>query len=157
MAVDTTYNTVVLKGDLAHRYEEARAAGTILPGELIKVNSSKQVLRHATAGGHASKIFAIENRKGGTYTSSGITGNLLATAYASTDLVFYVRPCAGMCINAMLKAGISFSAGDKLVSAGDGSLKKWTSEELGAIIAECRETVDLTAAGANTLSPVWIV
>lgn len=150
-------NVVLLKGDLGWRYEESRAGGTIKPGELGKINSSKQIIRHATAGGHAAAIVVLENRKIGTYTSSGITGNNLTTAYASGDLVPYMRMAPGMCANLMLKDGINFAAGDKLVSAGDGSLKKWTSEELGAIVAEVRDAVDLTSAGANTLNPCWIV
>lgn len=137
-------NTMVLKHyvDVVKEYV---AAGAITPGHLIELASTGKVQVHSSAGGFAQKIFAFENE---------LEGEGLANALAAGDRVqcYYMR--AGDEVYALLKDGENVSIGDKLVSAGDGTLQKAAVDSSGTVVEEtivaiALEAVDLSAS-ANT-------
>ena len=144
-------NTIRLKG--CGRYEEARANAALSPGHLIEVLSTGKVRKHATEGGLAERAFAIED---------ALQGNTVADAYAADDLVGYVLAAPGDEINAVIKAGENIAIGDKLVSAGDGTLIKSTSVSTSVtdpvVVAVAMEAVDLTDTGdVDTLGAVRVL
>lgn len=129
---------IFLKGDMGERYEEGRAAGTIKPGHLIKLNGDNELVVHATAGGFAERAIAIE---------AGLLGKTIDDNYADDDLVHYVLGRPGEECYMWLAAGKSVDEGDHLVSAGDGTLDKAAGSEK-QVIAVAREAKDLTALPA---------
>src|SRR3989304_5079826 len=70
--------TIVLKGQGVRK--EHLAAGTITPGHLIALNGSSRVVVHATAGGNAAVMVAIEEDP---------IGHDIDDDYSSGDLVIY--------------------------------------------------------------------
>ena len=137
-----------------YRQEEAYASGTITPGMLIELDSSGYVKAHATEGGYGERAFAVED---------ALQGKTVSDNYTTTnpDLVTYILPTKGACVNALLKAGYNYTIGTELISAGDGTLIPNGQESSGVtvkeIIAEVTEASDLSASGAsNTLSEVRI-
>ena len=84
---------------------------------------------------------------------NGLAGKTTADAYVPGDPVFLAAPSPGRTANAMLTLGVSYSPGDILIYAGDGSLKKTTGTPL-RYIAEIDVAIDLTAAVVNTLGQV---
>ena len=145
-------NRIHAKGD--YRQEEAVAASTITPGMLIEmVPDASTVRAHSTEGGvGAEAAFAAED---------ALQGAVVGTDYDAADLVTYILPAKGACVNALLKAGYDFSIGEKLISAGDGTLipnGQESSSTQADVIAIATEACDLSAVGAaNTLSEVRIV
>ena len=144
-------NQIEIKGQFLA--EEALAAGAIKPGHLLQLDSNLKVVVHATEGGYAERAFAKED---------ALQGKTTADAYASGDQVFYSLAVPGSVVNAMIKAGQNIAKGDKLISAGDGTLKEDTAITSGTtlkqIIAYAVETKDLSASGAvNTLAAVRVV
>lgn len=113
----STANRVILKRDCQEG--EAAAGGAITPGHLIKFNSSGALVVHATAGGNAIKMFALENE---------LYGQSTADAYASGDRVPYFVARPGDVIQCRIKASENISVGDFLESAGDGTLQEVTSD-----------------------------
>lgn len=138
MAVQTavTPHTIVLKGDLHKRHEEAPADAALKPGHLIKKNSDGEVLKHATAGGRAAPFFAKEQ---------ALMGDTIDTAYAAADVVPYHIAQRGDVVLARLPASATAVViGDQLCSNGDGCLKKGNGTT-DVTIAEADEAVDNSA------------
>lgn len=127
---------IQLKGD--KHFEEAVAAAAILPGMLVSLTSVGKITPHASLGGVAEQNWAVED---------ALQGLTINDAYAVGDLAFYVQPRAGDIIYALLEDGENVAIGDKLMSAGNGHVKKQTSTNTTVAIA--LDAVDLTAS-ANT-------
>lgn len=127
-------NTIRLKG--CSRYEEAVAAGTISPGQLIKHNTSSQVLRHSTATGFGAVYIAIED---------ALQGKTVDDNYAADDIVGYIIPQSGDECQVKLDAGENVVVGDMLESAGNGNFQKFTS---GTRMFEVLEAKDLSSSSA---------
>lgn len=129
--------TIIASGE-GLRYEYT-AGGAVTPGDLIIVNSSNAAIRHATAGGVAESMFAIENE---------IFGNGTNTDYATNDRVLAESCHSGMQVNVSIAAAAAaIVIGDQLESAGDGSLRK---KAAGTALATAMEAVDNSAGGTKT-------
>jgi hypothetical protein len=118
MSSATDPKTILIRGDGDSR--EAIAAGTILPGHLISLDTAGKVVVHPTAGGVApSRYFAREEE---------FTDANLDTAYSSGDSVTYWSCKPGDQVYALVAAAApAIVIGDLLESAGDGTLRKVTS------------------------------
>jgi hypothetical protein len=109
--------TIVLKGSERGRYEEYLADAAITPGHLLTLNSTNEVLKHATAGGLSLKWFACED---------SLQGKTIDDAYAAGDIVRTWLAVPGDWINALLAASATaVVVGDYLCPAADGTLKKF--------------------------------
>lgn len=113
------------------RQEEFTAGGAITPGHLIKVNSANAAVVHATDGGYAEKIFAVED---------ALQGNPITTAYASGDKVSAIIAAPGDVIYAWLAGGETAVIGSLLSSNGDGTLA--VEGASGVVLAVAIEAVD---------------
>lgn len=110
-------NTIKLK-KYSDVIEEYVAAGTITPGHLVEFDSNGAVAVHSEDGGNAVPIFALEDE---------LQGNAIGEDYSATDRVQCWIPYVGDQVLAWL-SGEAVVKGDYLQSAGDGSLKKFTTE-----------------------------
>ena len=148
------YNTVKIK-KYSDVIEEAVANATITPGMLVELMSTGKVKAHATAEGDATPImFALEDE---------LQGKGLDDNYIATDPVQVWIPYRGDWVYAILADGENIAIGDKLASAGDGTLKKhvteaesWEVSEAGVvhvypnqIVAIAREAVDLSGSSGE--------
>lgn len=137
MSSEDTSKTILLRGTGVQG--ESIASGAITPGHLILVGGTT-VAVHGTALAPAMPAFAVESMDGGT----------IDTAYAADDNVYYVIASFGSCVNALLKAGENIAAKDKLVSAGDGTLKKFAAASGGNVVAIADEAVN-NSAGSDAV------
>lgn len=140
--------TIVLKGKLGRRYEEARLSVAAYPGYLMEMATAGDAGKykpHATAKGKAIMVFMVED---------DFRGNTIDDQYAIGDLARFVVAEPGDIINAVLADGETIVVGDYLESAGDGTLQKLTD---GVALARAEEDLDLAAAGANDFLPVMIL
>lgn len=117
-----TNNTIVLKGELTP-YEEARAAGAVVPGDLVELKSTGKVGTHATAGGVWDGRIAIEDALQGPDLVN-TRGNTIEDAYALDDLLRYKIVNEGEIVNLRLAPSQNIALGDKLTSNGDGRVKE---------------------------------
>lgn len=111
-------------GDLA-------ASEAITPGHLIERFNSAGVWRvrkHATAGGDTPRMFATEQ----SMLNQGV-----GDAYAANDLVEATVGSRGTSVWAWIASGQNIVFGNKLESAGDGTLRIFAS---GAVLAQALET-----------------
>lgn len=108
-------NTVLLRTYCGGMRKERLAGGTITPGHLLQLGSANTVVVHANATKHAQKMFALEDELQG----KGLTDN-----YSSGAPVQYNVCLPGEEVNALIKASENIAIGDKLESAGDGTLQK---------------------------------
>jgi len=116
------FRTVLLKGDLGRRYEEARASTIVKPGWLLQrdaddASGRPQVKAHATSGGGGELMVAIED---------ALQGKTINDSYAIGDLVRYFYPEPGDLVNMQLKAGQVIVKNDPIMSNGDGTTTKGT-------------------------------
>lgn len=147
-------NMVHSKGPFEQDEAKAGEAG-ILPGMLIKLNSSGQVIKHTTEGGILGdeKLFAIED---------ALQGKNADQVYDNGTRVTYIVAPPGSTINMLIEDGQDISIGDKIMSAGNGLLKETTDLESGETLAQvigvATEENDLTGSNtSNTRSQVRIV
>lgn len=115
----------ILKGKEQSQMKELIAAGAITPGHLLAITSAGKYVVHGTAKGYAATIFADMN---------SLIGKGLDDAYAANDFVQGWFLARGSEVNALVAAGAAaIAVGDYLESAGDGTLRKKTSEsQLGS-------------------------
>lgn len=139
----TSFNTIHLGGD--YDREEAYASAAVKPGNLVEFHSSsgnKRVRVHATAKGHAALMVAVED---------SLQGKSIDDAFASTgDMVrvpINIYKPGGRAF-VYLKPATAYLVGDKLESAGDGTLQKLSGTADLKCIGECEEALDLSASGA---------
>jgi len=144
------YNTIKIKkySDVVEEYTATAVAVT--PGYLLELTSTGAVKAHATAGGNAFPIFALEDE---------LQGNGIATNYAASAKLQCWVPGRGDEVYALLKDGETVVIGDYLESAGNGQLQKYVADTADSddaitvyglqIVAVATEAVDLSAS-ANT-------
>jgi hypothetical protein len=146
------FNTVKLKNyvNVFEEYDVATAAVT--PGMLVELASATAVKPHATAGGNALPMFALENE---------LEGQGVADAYAVGDKIPQVWiPQRGDVVWAILADGENVAVGDFLESNGAGLLQKHVADEASAggaivdaaIIGVALEAVDLSDSSGGESS-----
>ena len=110
-------NTIILEGDPL--YKEYDAAGVVTPGDLLEVNTDKEVVVHNSAGENHARLFALADE---------LVGKDIDEDYASGDRVrcVYARP--GDLIYATLANGENVDEGEWLESAGNGHLQAHTPQ-----------------------------
>src|SRR5215831_10632106 len=120
--VDLTINTrprTIRLGQPGVRLEKP-AGGAINPGHLVQLGSNDKFTVHNIAGKRAARIWALENE---------LIGKDIDTAYASNDLCQAEHFDSGDWVLAKLAANATaVLEGDKLESAGDGTLRKTTAD-----------------------------
>lgn len=139
--------TIVRKGDLHKWHEEFTTSGIFKPGHLLMRDSSGYAKVHDTPGGQAERLFAKE---------LGIIGATVDDAAASGQSLY---PChyaqRGDIINARVAANaIAIVKGDKLTSAGDGTLRKAlvTGDKLYSSVADSTAITNTSTATAFDVS-----
>lgn len=135
-------NTIIIKDADGHRDEKVANAG-ITPGMMVERMSTDKVKAHATAGGAATKLFAIEDEN---------QGNGIADAYVATNVVKLWRPLPGDQVYGILDDASSATAlaiGDFVESAGDGRVRKYTVGN-SAVVNEHSNSIIGTALEAQS-------
>lgn len=136
MSSATLRKTILLSATIGLIAREALASVAIVPGMLLARDAGK-VKPHAVDSGVANLHFAVED---------GAQGRTIDDEYAIDDTVHFVTVPPGATINALLAAGsAAVVVGDKLVSDGDGTLKKLVAATGGTVVAEALEAVDNSA------------
>lgn len=146
-------NVVKLSGD--GTLDTRKAAGTISPGDLIEVNSDGNVVRHSTAAGNALKAFAIEN--------TAFNKNL-SDDYSTNDQVKVIYAWTGCKVSALVAASAtSIDEGDYLESAGDGTLRKLSTDaatddtQRASVVAVAEEAVDNSSGSSKARIKVTVL
>lgn len=119
-------NSVIVKNYLNVFEEYEAAAATIYPGCLVELDSAGKVKVHATAGGNALPMFAIEDALQG----KGIDEN-----YATADKVRVWIPTRGDIVYGILADGQTIAKGDFVESDGNGYLQKHAPDEASVTAA----------------------
>jgi hypothetical protein len=141
-------NTIMLKGKMQTRYEEARASVAITPGMLIENVSDGTVRPHTVRGGRSRKQFAVELYFAGGLVPGDVVntpGGGIDSVYAINDLVRIKEATPTDVIYSLLKQGENVTKGDWLVSGGDGTMVKGASAVLQNIVADSATVTNTTA------------
>jgi hypothetical protein len=145
------YKTIKIK-KYSDVVEEYVANAAIIPGMLIELMSTSKVKAHATSGGNAYPMFALEDE---------LQGNGINDDYAAADRVQCWIPGRGDQVYAILADGESVAPGDFLESNGDGLLKKHVVDTDSSaeattiygnqIVGVCLDTIDISdSSGAES-------
>jgi hypothetical protein len=134
-------NTIKVKKYGDH-IEEWVANAPILPGMLVELMSTSKIRKHATTGGKAFPMFAIEDE---------LQGKGVTDVYAQGDPVQVWIPAPGDFVLALLETTHSVVVGDFLVSHGDGRLRKMIGADESAevtmnVVAIAMEAMDRSGA-----------
>lgn len=128
--------TVLLKGDLGTKREEARAAEAISPGHLIEMIAAGTVQKNDKVAGNIQALVALEDP---------FQGRTIADDYAATDLVSYHVALKGDLIFLRIPAAAAaIVKGDSLEPAANGVVQKLAA---GVRIAIAEEAIDNSAGG----------
>ncbi len=129
------------------RLELTADADTIKPGHLVERTATGCRLQ-ATSITFVERLFAQVDR---------LQGNDATVAYTSGEPVQVNAEEPGNLVMARLKAGFSYTIGEKLFPHGDGTLRPTTGSPVQAI-AVVEATLDLTATHAvDTLNKVRVI
>ena len=149
----TSYNGIVLQGN--PRLEEHIASAAFTPGHLVEIHNSSGNLRarkHASAGQAAEYSVALENPLAGS-SATDVEANTIDDAYAANDRARIGYFKKGEEAFVYIRAGENLSIGDKLISAGDGTLMAQVGADSSGNddtpIAVAMEALDLSATGAS--------
>jgi hypothetical protein len=114
-----SYNTIKLKKyqDIIEEYTATAVA--ITPGDLLEVTSAGLVQAHSVEGGVILPIIALEDE---------LQGNGIDDDYAASDKIQCWVAQAGEMAYLNVAEGEDVSTGDKLISAGDGTVKVYTGD-----------------------------
>lgn len=158
MTIPSSYTApkqIQLRGDFTR--EEGVASATIKPGYLVEVHSSsgRKLRPHATAKGFAERAFAVEDPLQGK-TATDVQSRSIDDDYASTETVPYHIQEPGNLVYAWLKDGENVAIGDKLESAGDGTLQKVSGSADLEVVGIAEEALDLSAS-SNTAAARLII
>lgn len=118
---DTHPKTILLKGNTVPASERAAGESGILPGMLLNVDANGEFIKHATATGVASPLFARE---------SSFIGGSIDTAFEAGDTVCAWHGRSGDQFYALVEEEAQIAIGDLLESAGDGSLQEGTTSPI---------------------------
>ena len=121
-------NQILIRG--GGETKEGIATESITPGHLLDFQSGSAATppgthltaylkKHATSGGNAQKMFALEQ----DYIGSVPPAVAVDKTYANRDAVPYIVASRGTEIFALLAASQNVAYGDYLESNGDGTLK----------------------------------
>jgi len=145
-------------GEFVHDEKLANAA--LSPGHLLERLSTDKVQKHSTEGGYWNYTVAKEQALGPTAGDLSKAGSV-DDAYAANELVPIKVAQPNSRLALLLKAGVNYAIGDKLISDGAGRVKKLTAVSSGVtvkqVVGECLEAVALSASGSvDTLGMVQI-
>jgi len=115
--------------------EDHAASEAITPGHLIERLSTNEVRKHATAAGNTARMFALEREE---------MGQGVEVDYAIGDKVKAGTFPPGTRVAAYLASGQNVNIGDKLESAGNGTLRILAAGV--ALATSCEDTGALTVA-----------
>ena len=139
-------NTIWLGGTRPIEVGDLAAGVAICPGMLIEnyvpSGTIHRVRPHATASVQTAPNFAVEQSE----VNKGVNDG-----YAIGDLVRSKIGRGGSTFWAIIASGQSIAFGQKLESAGDGTLKAYAT--VGAAIASAMETVNNTTGNAGPVNP----
>jgi hypothetical protein len=136
------YNTVILK-NYGNNFGEFTSSEAISPGMLVEmVAGADTIKKHATEGGNAIRMFAIENR---------LEGKGISDAYASGDQVQVWFPQSGDEVYAQIEDEQEIAKGDFLESNGAGYLQKITNVEISSQAADVVYPLQIVAQALDKL------
>lgn len=121
-------NTIIIKSYNNNRDQKVATAVAITPGMLLERTSDDLVQKHSTAGGViSSKLFAMED---------AFQGKKITDDYAISVPIFIIIPTSGDRVYAIFDTttGQTLAIGDKLESAGDGTVRKYTAQASGGAV-----------------------
>ena len=136
-------NTITVKGDPI-RYEYVCNAA-ITPGHLCEIMSTGNARVHATAGGAAEKLIALEDEN---------QGGEIGTAYTASNIGLFGIFKPGDVAYMLLANGETAAIGSKLESYGDGTLRVVDTDtsagtiEVGSIVGVALEAVDMSSSSS---------
>src|SRR3990167_10267757 len=133
-------NTIILRGD-SFTSREDRCNEAITPGHLLEFAANDRLQLHATSGGPAGRLFALE---------ADYIGNSVTTAYVSGDRVPYADFSPGTVVWAHLASGQNVGRGDYLMSNAAGALTAHSGTNVA--VAQADEDADAStgiAAGGT--------
>lgn len=150
MPSNDTPKTVILSGPAGIGIcQEALATVAILPGMLLARSSATGVKPHDVDSGIANLHFAVED---------GAQGRTIEDQYAIGEVVHFKTLVPGTKVYGLLAAGsAAIVVGDKLVSDGDGTLKKLVAATGGTVVAEALEAVNNSGGGTRARIRVEIM
>jgi hypothetical protein len=146
-------NTIKIK-KYSDVIEEYTAYAAITPGNLIEnYSTSGYVRKHATEGGSAVPMFALEDE---------LQGGGIDDDYDAGDKVQCWIAGRGDQVYALLEDGETIVIGDWLMSNGAGRLQKVDAETLSAaealsVIAQAMEALDLSGSSGEETTNRLIV
>ncbi len=141
-------NSIHLAGEYRKLQSKSLAAGqTPKPGMLLMEDSSGTLTVHATQGGYAERLIALED---------ALQGKLVSEAYTASTVCDCALIAPGSESQVLVAAAQDIVIGDHLCSQGDGKFEEVDTGDITLCVAT--EVCDLTASGAvDTLCNVrWI-
>lgn len=121
-------NRVHLAGEVTHDTRKNSTDSTLLPGDLVEINSDGTIKRQATQGEDCILLVVEENTP---------FNKTLTDTYATGDQVNLIYPMAGAKLAVRLKAGGSAVViGDKLQASGTGKFEKLASGKALMVVEE---------------------
>ena len=143
-------NTIKLKSMSPDIMEESEVNEVLYPGHLVEDNANSKLQKHGSAGDTAIPRFALETG----FMGKGIEDPFDPSGEITRASTWF--PKRGEWVYAVLKDGENVSRGDKLESAGDGTLQEHGTESVGItgqpVVGEALEDLDLSGSSGEESS-----
>lgn len=148
--MDRDLRNVVRYGwDQLEQEEGATGNGNVVAGHLVEKDGNNDFIPHSTDGGVVQRPMFAKDMRGRGYEAGD--------SYPDAEWISVVIPNAGVGLTAILAAGSDLSTAsnanitedDRLVSAGDGTLRKFDADDPDDVVAVAEEDKDNSGAASG--------
>lgn len=144
--------TILLEDHSYIQINSKKAAAATTPGMILERDSNDEFKPHATAEDPWGGYVACEDE---------LQGKTISDEYSIDDIIRVAIVRRGDRVNMLLQDDENVSIGDKLVSNGDGTVRKLSGDSSameipgGGLIGEADEALDLSGSSAVESSAMW--
>ena len=147
-------NRVVRYGWENCSQEEGTLSEALSAGDLLEEGGSDDFQAHSTDGDVVERVMVAMDERGRGFTSGDgyEAGEFITAVVCNSGVGLHFNLAAGADLATAANADIS--EGDRLVSAGDGTVRAFDTDDPDDVVAHAEEAVDNSGASAGDDTPL---
>lgn len=134
--------------------EEGTLSEALSAGDLLELGGSDDFQAHSTDGGVLDRVLVAKDMRGRGFTAGDDyeSGEFISGIVANSGVGLHLNLAAGADLGTAADANIT--AGDRLVSAGNGTVRGFNTDDADDVVALAEEDIDNSGASAGDDTPL---
>lgn len=149
-------NRVVRYGWEQLTQEEGTLSEALSAGDLVEAGGSDDFQAHSTDGGVVERVLVAMDERGRGFEAGDDyeSGEFITVAVCNSGVGLHMNLASGDDLGTAANANIS--EGDRLVSAGDGTVRAFDTDDPDDVVAHAEESIDNSSGGAGNDTPLAV-